>query len=190
MVARSTASTRGLQVRSRPAGLRNARDRSAPKRAAATCFGGTDLAIAPGHMRPRITASVRTRGMTNGGLYRDGVPVALFATSTTRPRQRSDRESPPPAVRAMQGARSVERGSRRGAKGGARFGDPNRLFCIHPTMELSADEQPLLMLLVQRDNADTGEGPARNPSQRISVGSSVADGIFGRMPSPVRTAPA
>jgi len=80
MVARSTASTRGLQVRSKPAGLRNVCDRSDPKRAAATCFGGTDLAIAPGHVRPRILASVRTRGMTNGGLYRDGVPVALFAS--------------------------------------------------------------------------------------------------------------
>jgi hypothetical protein len=49
----------------------------------------------------------------------------------------------------MQVARSAGIGSRRGAKAGARFGDQNRLFCIHPTMELSADEQPLLMLLVQ-----------------------------------------
>jgi hypothetical protein len=34
------------------------------------------------------------------------------------------------------------------------------------------------VVLVQRDNADTGEARARNPWQRISVGSSVADGSF------------
>ena len=52
-------------------------------------------------------------------------------------------------------------GSRPGAKGGVRFGDPNRLFCIRPTMELSANEQPLLMLLVPSESVDNDDHVTR-----------------------------
>jgi hypothetical protein len=48
----------------------------------------------------------------------------------------------------MEDARSVERGSPRGAKAGVRIRDPKQLFCIHPAMEAFSDEQPSLVLLV------------------------------------------
>ena len=48
----------------------------------------------------------------------------------------------------MRGARSVGPGSRRGAKGGLRIGEPKQLFRIRPGMEPFADAQPSLALLV------------------------------------------
>jgi hypothetical protein len=44
----------------------------------------------------------------------------------------------------MQVARSVARGSRRGAKGGVPIEGPNQLFCIRPATEAFRDEQPSL----------------------------------------------
>jgi hypothetical protein len=53
------------------------------------------------------------------------------------------------AVRAMQVARSVGRGSRRGGKGGVRIGDPMQFFCVRPPIGAFADEQLSLMLLIR-----------------------------------------
>jgi hypothetical protein len=62
----------------------------------------------------------------------------------------------PPAFRAMEVARSVKQGSRRGGKAGVRIRDPKQLFCIHPAMEAFAEEQLSLVLLVRSDrDADT-----------------------------------
>jgi hypothetical protein len=49
----------------------------------------------------------------------------------------------------MEVARSVKQGSRRGGKAGVRISDVAQLFCIHPAMEASAEEQLSLVLLVQ-----------------------------------------
>lgn len=67
-----------------------------------------------------------------------------------------------PAFRPRQVARSAGSGSRRGWKGGAWSGDPNRLFCIHPTMKLCPDELPLLILPVRLRSAASRRQVARN----------------------------
>ena len=60
------------------------------------------------------------------------------------------------AFRAMEVARSVKQGSRRGGKAGVRIRDPKQLFCIHPAMEAFAEEQLSVVLLVRSDrDADT-----------------------------------
>jgi hypothetical protein len=64
----------------------------------------------------------------------------------------------------MQVARSVGRGSRRGAKGGVRIDDPKQLFCIRPAMEAFVDEQPSLVPLVRSDSVLGTERDACSPS--------------------------
>jgi hypothetical protein len=66
-----------------------------------------------------------------------------------------------PQIRAMEVARSVERGSRRGGKAGVRIRDQKQRFCIHPAMEAFADEQPWLVLLVR-----SGHAPVRHSCAR------------------------
>jgi hypothetical protein len=56
-----------------------------------------------------------------------------------------------PTFRAMQVARSVVRGSCRGAKAGVRIDEPKQVFYIRPPMEAFADQQASFVLFVQED---------------------------------------
>jgi hypothetical protein len=71
--------------------------------------------------------------------------TAQMATEQVPP-SREDRAS---AFRAIEVARSAERGSRRGTKAGVRIRDPKHFVCIHPAMERFADEQPSVRQFVR-----------------------------------------
>jgi hypothetical protein len=71
-----------------------------------------------------------------------------------------------PACRAKQVARSVERGSRRDAKGRVRRDHAKQLVCISPAMEAFTDEQPSLVLLVRSDASGPGSRSRRAKQNR------------------------
>jgi len=58
--------------------------------------------------------------------------------------------------RALQVARGVGRGLRRGAKAGPCIDGPMQLLCVRPAMEAAGDEQPSLLLLVQLSADERG----------------------------------
>jgi hypothetical protein len=74
--------------------------------------------------------------------------------------------------RALRDSRSVERGSRRGAKGGVRIDDSKQLFYILPPMEMFAEEQPSLVLLVRSGHVREVRPGARSAAMRNGVGDS------------------